>query len=89
MIYLEEKDAGTINIAYNDGSQEQIPYQPEQGFYRELLNFHKAMNHEEPIAVTPELEFGDTLTVLKMVESAANDGEVLPVDEVAEYAVTY
>lgn len=89
MIYLEEKDAGTINIAYNDGSQEQIDYEPEQGFYRELLNLHRAMNHLEPISVTPELEFGDTLTVLSMVKSAASGGEVLPVDEVAEYVGVY
>lgn len=89
MIYLEEKDAGIINIAYNDGSAEQLSYRPEQGFYRELINFHKAMNHAEPIFVTPELEFGDTKTILAIVKSAATGGKVLEVDEEPEYVVSH
>ncbi|RJX24685.1 MAG: gfo/Idh/MocA family oxidoreductase, partial [Dethiobacter sp.] len=33
MIYLEDRDCGTINIFYNNGSKEQIPYTPQRGYY--------------------------------------------------------
>jgi predicted dehydrogenase len=59
MIYLEEKNCGTINVSYNDGRSEQIPYKPESGYYNELLNFYNALIGIEEIAVTPEMEFGE------------------------------
>ena len=32
-IYLEERDAGVINVSYNDGRSEQIRYTPRRGYY--------------------------------------------------------
>lgn len=70
MIYLEERDCGTINIAYNDGTSEQIPYTPQMGYQSELLNFYNHMVKGEPLASTPEIEFGDTRALLAMLRSA-------------------
>ncbi|MBS3970701.1 MAG: Gfo/Idh/MocA family oxidoreductase [Clostridia bacterium] len=72
MIYLEERDCGTVNVAYNDGTSKQIPYQPQMGFYHELLNFYKAAIGEEPIAVTPEIEYGDAMAIFAILESTKN-----------------
>lgn len=83
-IYLEERDAGTLNIAYGDGRTEQVPYQPQQGFVRELLNFYNVMTGVEPPSVPPEMEFGDVKTILAMLESART-GQVVPVDRQAAY----
>jgi predicted dehydrogenase len=69
MIYLEERDCGTVNVAYNDGTSKQIPYQPQMGFYHELLNFYKAAVGEEPISVTAELEYGDAMVIFAILES--------------------
>lgn len=70
-IYLEEKDCGIINLAYNDGSTEQIPYTPERGYYNELLNFYNALNGTESISVTPSVEYGDVKMVFDILESVA------------------
>lgn len=78
MIYLEERDCGTINVAHNGGHSEQISYKPQQGYYWELLNFHRHMTEGEPLAVTPEIEFGDTHTLLAMLRSA-NEGKAVRV----------
>ncbi|HHW09062.1 MAG TPA: Gfo/Idh/MocA family oxidoreductase [Firmicutes bacterium] len=79
-IYLEERDCGTVNVAYNDGRSEQIPYKPQQGYYRELLNFYNHMTHGEPMAVTPEIEFGDTKVMLAMLRSA-KEGRPVKVEQ--------
>lgn len=84
MIYLEERDCGTVNVAYNDGNSKQIPYQPQRGFYHELLNFYKAAVGEEPLSVTPEMEFGDALTIFAILESA-RERKIVQVDEALEY----
>lgn len=68
-IYLEEKTSGVINIAYNDGHLESIPYTPKQGYYNELLNFYNAMVGTESIIVTPEIEFGDVKMVFDILRS--------------------
>lgn len=70
MIYLEERDVGTINVAYNDGRTEQISYTPQQGYYWELLNFYNHMTKGEPLHVPPEIEFGDAETMLAILQSA-------------------
>ncbi|ACL69878.1 Gfo/Idh/MocA family protein [Halothermothrix orenii] len=88
MIYLEERNCGTINIAYNDGNSKQIPYKPEQGFYNELLNFYKAVTGQEPLSVTPEMEFGDALTIFSILESIKTE-KVTGVDEIKEYEPIY
>lgn len=76
MIYLEERDCGTVNVAYNDGTSKQIPYTPQRGYYHELLNFYKAAIGEEPLAVTPEIEYGDAITVFSILESIEKRGAV-------------
>lgn len=68
-IYLEEKGCGTINVAYNDGSSENIPYKPERGYYNELMNFYNALTGTEDVSVTPEIEFGDTKMVFDILQS--------------------
>ena len=79
MIYLEERDAGTVNIAYNDGRSEQIPYEPQAGYREELLNFYNHLVHGEPLESTPEIEFGDTHAMLAILRSA-QDGQPIPVE---------
>ncbi|GAB6098335.1 Gfo/Idh/MocA family oxidoreductase [Halanaerocella petrolearia] len=69
MIYLEERKSGVINIAYNDGTREEINYTPKQGFYNELVNFYQGLTDKEDISVTPEIELGDVKTVLSILKS--------------------
>ncbi|OPY58348.1 MAG: 1,5-anhydro-D-fructose reductase [Pelotomaculum sp. PtaU1.Bin035] len=88
MIFLEERDCGTVNIAYNDGKSEQIPYRPQRGYYNELLNLYQAAAGNEPISVTPELEFGDTNTIFQILR-AIRDGETVPVDQEVDYIPVY
>lgn len=78
-IYLEEKSCGIINVAYNDGRAEQVPYTPERGYYNELLNFYNAFNGTEKISVTPEIEYGDVKTVFCILE-AVKSHKVVYVD---------
>ncbi|MDD2421554.1 MAG: Gfo/Idh/MocA family oxidoreductase [Heliobacteriaceae bacterium] len=88
MIYLEERDVGTINLAYNDGRQEQIPYEPQKGYYNELLNFYNALTGSEPVSVPPEMEFGDLKTVTAILESI-REGTIVSVDATAGYQPEY
>ena len=80
MIFLEERDCGTVNVAYNDGTSEQIPYKPQRGFYHELLNFYRAATGEEPLSVTPEIEYGDAMTVFAILDSI-KERQIMPVDK--------
>lgn len=73
MIYLEERDAGTINIAYNDSHLEQIPYEVQKGYYNELVNFHDALTSGKPIKVTAEVEYGDLQAVMDIMKSIAEE----------------
>jgi predicted dehydrogenase len=84
MIFLEERDCGTVNVAYNNGTSKQIPYQPQMGFYHELLNFYKAATGEEPLSVTPELEYGDAMVIFAMLDSIEQQG-VIKMVEYADY----
>lgn len=88
MIYLEERDCGTINLAFNDGHTEQIPYQPQKGYYNELINFHNALTGQEPISVPPEMEFGDLKTVEDVLKSI-QEGQIVSVDQAAAYQPAY
>ncbi|OAT83597.1 oxidoreductase [Desulfotomaculum copahuensis] len=88
MIYLEERDAGTINLAFNDGRKEQVPYQVQRGYYNELLNFYNALTGSEPVSVTPEMEYGDLKTVHDILKSIA-EGEIVPVDGEDTYRPVY
>lgn len=76
MIYLEERDAGIINIFYNDGGHRMISYQPRRGYYNELLNFYKAATGEEQLSSTPEVEFGDAMTVFAILQSIQDKSTV-------------
>lgn len=84
MIYLEETKCGIINVFHNDGSQEQIPFRPERGYYNELLNLYNAVLYNEPIRVTPEVELGDVRTIFAILQSI-KDEEIVKVDRVREY----
>lgn len=88
MVYLEERDAGTINLAFNDGRTERIPYEAQKGYYNELLNFYNALTGVEPISVTPEMEFGDIKTVQDILLSIREE-RIVPVDEAASYEPVY
>ena len=85
MIYLEEPSCGTINVAFNDGNSQQLQYQPNRGFYNELVNFYQAAVGNEPISVPPEMEFGDAETIFAILESIKS-GKVVKVDRTQEYA---
>ncbi|MGE5529871.1 MAG: Gfo/Idh/MocA family protein [Patescibacteria group bacterium] len=85
MIYLEERDCGTINLALNDGRQERIPYQPQEGYYNELLNFYNALTGKEQISVTPEVEYGDLGTVAAILRSIREES-ITGVDDGGGYA---
>ncbi|MHB1126326.1 MAG: Gfo/Idh/MocA family protein [Bacillota bacterium] len=85
MIYLEERDAGTINLAYNDGRQEQVTYEVQKGYYNELLNFHNALTGTETISVTPEMEYGDLKTVMDILSSVREDRIVNVDGETGDY----
>lgn len=83
MIYLEERDCGTINISYNSGNSRQLAYQPQMGFYNELLNFYKAAIGKEPLSVTPEMEYGDTATIFSILKSI-NENKVVTTEKLAK-----
>lgn len=88
MIYLEERDCGTINVSYNDGGSEKISYRPQRGYYNELLNFYNAAVGIEPISVTPELEMGDALMVFDILRSLKT-GDVVEVDAHEDFVPSY
>ncbi|BAS26549.1 Gfo/Idh/MocA family protein [Limnochorda pilosa] len=83
-IFLEERWAGTINVAHYDGTSEQIPYEPAKGYTNELLNLHKALTGQEAISVPPELEVGDVATVFALIRSA-RERRVVTLDEARVY----
>lgn len=83
MIYLESKESGVINVAYNDGRTEQIGFVPGRGYYNELLNFYNAMNGTEEISVTPEIEYGDVKMVFDILRSIEKK-ELIQVDKMPE-----
>lgn len=88
MIYLEERDVGTISLAFNDGRKEQIPYEPQKGYYNELLNFYNALTGTEPISVTPEMEYGDLKTVQDILLSI-REHRIISVDDEVNYRPAY
>lgn len=87
-IYQEERDSGVINVANNNGNARAISYQPQRGFYNELLNFYNAYLGKEPILVTPELELGDARTVFAILESLEGETPV-KVDEKEVFMPAY
>ncbi|MEA4884990.1 MAG: Gfo/Idh/MocA family oxidoreductase [Clostridia bacterium] len=88
MIYLESQECGVISIASNDGRQERIPYDPQRGYYNELLNFANALFEREPISVPPEMEYGDLKTVQDILKSIQQRRAVSG-DKTADYTPDY
>jgi predicted dehydrogenase len=88
MIYLEESNAGTVNLAFNDGRSEQITYEVAKGYYNELLNFYNALTGTEPVSVPPEMEYGDLQAVLSILKSI-EEQRIVSVDEEAAYRPSY
>lgn len=85
-LYLEEPNCGVINVFYNNGTNRQIPFQPEMGFYNELMNFYQAATDTEPISVPPEMEYGDANTIFALLESAKTN-QVISVDKTSNYVL--
>ena len=86
MIYLEDNQCGMINVFYNDGGHEIVNFRPNRGYYNELLNFYNALNGQEAIAVTPDMEIGDLRTVYAILQSISEQ-EIVKVDKVRQYAM--
>ncbi|MDA8337029.1 MAG: Gfo/Idh/MocA family oxidoreductase [Peptococcaceae bacterium] len=88
MIFWEERDAGTINLAFDDGRHERITCEVQKGYYNELLNFYNALTGTEPVSVPPEMEYGDMKTVEDILRSI-REGQIVAVDEQADYRPSY
>lgn len=84
-IYLEDTECGVVNIFYADGGHEALNFQPERGYYNELLNFYNALMGTEEIAVTPDLEIGDFRTIYAILQSI-KDEDIVKVDRTPAYA---
>jgi len=63
-IYLENKECGTIQINYQNGTSEQKTYTPSRGYYNELLNFYNG-----DIVSTPEKEIGDMELIFNILHA--------------------
>ena len=85
-LYLEDTACGVVNIFYHDGGHELLGYQPNRGYYNELLNFYHALQGTEEIAVTPEVEIGDFRTVYAILQSI-RDQDIVKVDRTPAYAM--
>lgn len=88
MIYLEERNVGVINVAYNDRRSEQIPYDPQKGYYNELLNLANALTGKEPVSVPPEMEYGD-LKMVRDILKSVQEQKIVTVDKTADYVPDY
>ena len=69
-IYLEDKQCGYVNVSYNHGYHDAIPYAPNEGYYHELSNFYEAVRNNAEIVSTPEKELGDIEVISSILESA-------------------
>lgn len=81
MLYLEERDCGTIKVVNSGGKTEDVAYKPQRGYYNELLNFYNAVMGTEEMLVTPEVEFGDALLILGMIKSA-RENRLIDLEEI-------
>ena len=88
MIYLEERNVGVINVAYNDRRSEQIPYDSQKGYYNELLNLANALTGKEPVSVPPEMEYGD-LKMVRDILKSVQEQKIVTVDKTADYVPDY
>lgn len=84
VIYLEERSCGIVNLFRPDGTSQQFPYTPYQGYYNEFLNFYNALTGKEEIAVPPELEYGDVNMVFAILASL-RENKIVPVDATPVY----
>lgn len=86
-IYMEEKSCGVINLFTSEGHQ-MMNFRPGRGYYNELLNFSNAFLGQEPISVTPEMEYGDARMVFSVLDSLTL-GTIMEVDPMPEYTPAY
>lgn len=86
MIYLENTECGVVNVFYNDGGHEMVPFRPMRGYYNELLNFYHAYYRQEELKVTPDVEIGDVKTVFAILQSIT-DQDVVIVDRVPRFTL--
>ena len=84
MIYLEDKNCGFINVFYNDGRHELIPFTPQRGYYNEFLNYYNSIMGKEEIQVPPIVEFGDTKTIFDILK-AMETQQVIEVQSMGTY----
>ncbi|MDR0272970.1 MAG: Gfo/Idh/MocA family oxidoreductase [Clostridiales bacterium] len=78
-IYLEEPNCGYVNVTYKENTNSTaISYNPGQGYFLELENFHAALRHGAKIESTPEKALGDIATVFAIIESARLSEAVNP-----------
>jgi len=84
VIYLEERSCGIVNLFHPDGTSEQFPYKPQQGYYNEFLNFYNTLTGKEEISVPPEMEYGDVKMVFAILESL-RENKIVPVDDTPTY----
>ncbi len=70
MIYLEEPNAAYVNVFYNNGSHEAIPYTPQRGYYNEWMNMYNVLAGTEEPAAKPDETFGDMKLTLEILNSA-------------------
>jgi predicted dehydrogenase len=68
-IFLENHECGFVNYSNRKGEHQAIPYQPNEGYFNELINFYEAITHNTPIASTPEKGLADMLTVFDILKS--------------------
>jgi predicted dehydrogenase len=68
-IYLESKECGKVRVFRKDGSCEEHPFTPAQGYYNELLNFWGALRNGDEIISTPEKELGDIELIFSILQA--------------------
>jgi len=68
-IYLESKECGKVQVFRKDGTNEDLPFAPGQGYYNELLNFWGALKNGDTIVSAPEKELGDIELIYEILQT--------------------
>ena len=75
-IYLEDKNCGYVNFTRKNGEKQAIPYQPNEGYFNELLNFYEAVKNNSKITATPDKGLGDIQVIFDIL-NAIETGNVI------------
>jgi len=75
-VYLERKECGKVQVFHKDGTNEEHPFTPAQGYLGELLNFWDALKNDGAIVSTPEKELGDIELIYAVLQSV-KEGQVV------------